>query len=252
MKRKKPLLPSLIRIMIIIAVMVGGFLAFKTIRSLKEELDTEQTQKEMMDERIREIREELGTAQEEKESLLQQIADMLVEEEYVVDAEVIQQEINSIGELATIEYKYTGLGTIDGSEYFDTFLGDITVPFSTKTIVVTMDGTIKVGITVEDIAISVNEASKTITVTLPEAGILSNELDENSLIVYNETTQIFNELTMEDSANIRQQIKESGQSNALRNGVLSLALDKTEQLVFSLIHAMPDVLNYYSVEFVRK
>ncbi len=184
----------------------------------------------------------------EKESLLDQIEELTTEEVVVFNAGAVTEEIKNISELASVEYRYTNVGTLDSARVF-TFMKEWKVPFSKKAAIVTMDGTIKAGIDLSQVQIDCNENKKAITVKMPESRILSNELDENSFKVYQEDESVWNQITLTDSKDLRDQIKKQAEKNAIDNKLLDQASEKAEQLVQSIIFATPGIKETYTVKF---
>ena len=170
---------------IVLLAAIGGtgyWFITKQINQYKDEISTKLEQEQLLNQRISDIQAKLDSSESQNQSLLEQIDNMLTKEEFVFDAGTIREEIKGIGELATLEYRYTNVATLDASKkLFDT---DFILPGTSKTAIIIMDGVLKAGINVEKISIRSDESTKTITVVLPSASILSNELDEDSMQVY--------------------------------------------------------------------
>ena len=213
--------------------------------SLTRQLHDEQARRELINQRIQDIQESLDSSEAENASLLERIDAMLTEEVVAFDADAILEEIQEIGELATVEYRFTNVGTLDAVGTFR-HVG-WTVPFSRKTAVVTMDGVIKVGIDVTGVDITVDEDSKTITVQIPDARILSTELLEDSLVAYIEEESLFSDITLEDSSSLRNEIKTKAEKNALESGLLTQAHDQAAEIIRCLIEAVPSVREAYTI-----
>ena len=109
-----------------------------------------------------------------------------------IDAVVLQNQLTEIRELATVTYAYTNMAQFESSSDFY----GVKVPFTTKSFILTYDGTIKAGVDLEEVQVEVS--GKTITVTLPEAQVLSHEIDEDSIQVFDETKNVFNPLQISD------------------------------------------------------
>ena len=101
----------------------------------------------------------------------------------------------------------------------------------------------------QTVQIDCNENKKAITVKMPESRILSNELDENSFKVYQEDESVWNQITLTDSKDLRDQIKKQAEKNAIDNKLLDQASEKAEQLVQSIIFATPGIKETYTVKF---
>ncbi len=201
----------------------------------------------LLEQRIRDI---MATDETEKQSLCARIDELLAEEVVVFDAAPIREQILDIGELSSVTYCYTNVGTVDSEKHFKVV--DWKIPFSSKKIVVSMDGILKVGIDVTKVRIDTDEATKTITVTIPNATILSNELDENSLVVHVEDDQLFSDITLADSSSVRNEIKSKAEAKALASGLLDDACEKAGRYIRSIIEAVPSVKDTYTINVVKE
>lgn len=205
----------------------------------------------LMAERIQLINDK-NSANGENQTLRDKIANLenkiealLIEEEIIFDAAPIEEEILKIGELATEAYSHTTVGSLDAVEYFK-HLG-WKVPGSQKTVLVEMDGMIKVGIDVTKINITTDETTKTITINIPEAMIISNELFEDTMVVHIEEEGIFNDITLADSSNLRTQIKEKAEQKVLSSDLFEQAQEEAGQYVCGLIDAVPGIADAYTI-----
>ena len=228
----------------IAALVLGGtlFYHFHSLNSLRAELEESQKQEELLNQRINDIKE---SSDEEKKSLLKKIDDLVTEQVVVFDSGAIQEEIKEIGELATIEYRYTNVGTLDSSKTFKHI--DLTIPLSKKAAIMTMDGVLKAGIDFS--AVKIVSTDDTITITIPNAKILSNELDENSLKVYEENNGLLNPITIEDDTGIRNQIKTTAEQNAIENNLLKQAKDNAQNILRYMVESVPGVKGNYTIKF---
>lgn len=103
------------------------------------------------------------------------------EEPTQITSDLLAQQIQDISELATVEYNYTNMGKFENQA---TFYG-WKVPFTTKSFIISYDGKIKAGVDMTQVEVKVNK--KKIEVTLPKTKILSHEIDEKSIEVFDET-----------------------------------------------------------------
>lgn len=248
----KTILKTMAMILLFLVVLAllgcGGYWYYtKTLGDLKTQIISEQEQKALLEQRVSDIKGELEKAEEENQTLADKINSMMVEEVYFFDAAAIMEEIKEIGELATVEYRYTNVGTLDASKKL--FKTSVNIPGTKKTVVMTMDGVIKVGVDVDGISISSDEASKTIKITLPKARLLSNELDENSIQIYDETDGMFNPITLEDSSTLRNEIKMKSEQNAQANGVFEQAEENAEIILRCILEAIPGLKDTYKIQF---
>ncbi len=87
----------------------------------------------------------------------------------------------------------------------------------------------------------VSVSGTTVTITLPEAEILSHEIDEDSMEVFDEKTSIFNPFTVEDFTSFQSDQKAAMEEKALSRGLLAEARAKAVSSVEQLFAAaLPD------------
>ena len=157
-----------------------------------------------------------------------------------IDAVVLQNQLTEIRELATVTYAYTNMAQFERS---NDFYG-VKVPFTTKSFILTYDGTIKAGVDLDGAAVDVSGTA--VTITLPEARILSHGIDEDSVEVFDEKTSIFNPFTVEDFTSFQADQKAAMEERALSRGLLEEARSKAVSSVKQLLAAaLPDT---YTVE----
>ena len=251
MKMKTKLIIAAVSVAAVACIIGGIAIGIKhknEMTALQTQLELQHDSELKLQEVISDLKSENLSLTNEKESLADQIAELTTEEVIVFNAGVVMDEIKNISELASVEYRYTNVGTLDSARVF-TFKKEWKVPFSKKAAIVTMDGVIKAGIDLSQVKIESNENKKTITVTMPESRILSNELDEKSFKVYQEDESVWNQITLTDSKELRDQIKKQAEQNAVENKILEQASDKAEQLVRSIIEATPGIKETYQISF---
>lgn len=154
-----------------------------------------------------------------------------VEETSELDAVVLENQLTGISELASVTYSYTNMAQFrNSSEFYG-----MKVPFTTKSFILTYDGVIKAGVDLS--AAEVRVSGTAVTVKLPEAAILSHEIDEDSVEVFDEKTSIFNPFTVEDMAAFQADQKQAMEAKALDKGLLTEAAEKAKISVEALLTA---------------
>lgn len=148
-----------------------------------------------------------------------------------IDTVVLQNQLSEIRELATVTYAYTNMAQFESS---NDFYG-VKIPFTTKSFILTYDGTVKAGVDLDGAEVSVS--GTTVTITLPEAEILSHEIDEDSMEVFDEKTSIFNPFTVEDFTSFQSDQKAAMEEKALSRGLLAEARAKAVSSVEQLFAA---------------
>jgi len=161
-------------------------------------------------------------------------------DEYVFETSVLKEKISNIGELATVEYQYTIADSIDNQKI--EWLG-----LTKKTVAMAIDGILKIGVDVNKIDIQCDELTKTITITLPAATQISNELFEDTMQILNEDSGLFNKIDLNDASELRQHIKDKAEAKAVEYGLFEKAKENAAQILTLMIEAMPDVTDNYSI-----
>ena len=148
-----------------------------------------------------------------------------------ISAIVLQNKISAMSELAVVTYTYTELGQYESSKEFY----GVKMPFTTNRFLLTYDGVIKAGIDMTEVKVDVDQGVKTVTVTLPQAEILSHEIDEDSVKIYDEKTSIFNAFTIEDYTSFYADQKKTVEKKARDKGLLTEAQTQAENAVRQLL-----------------
>lgn len=162
-----------------------------------------------------------------------------------VSIDVIDSEIQDIGEIVTQEYMYTDAGKFSNAKQM--FGKDI--PLTTKSFLAKWDGSIKAGIKADRISTKLDEESKTITVFLPKAEILSHEIDSESMEILDEKDGLFNSIELENFVEFEAKIKAEMEERAIENGILIKAYDNAQNVIYKLIYTEPVAEAGYSIIF---
>lgn len=201
-------------VLLIILLVIASVVFFKDYKSATEKY--EDVIKELEEERER-----------NSEPIVQE------EEPKGVDIDLINSEIRDIGELATIEYLYTDAGKFEDAAKM--FGKEIPFSFTTKSFIAKWDGVIKAGVKVDDIAVEVNDSDKEIVVRIPEAEILSHEIDSESIETLDEKDGLFNPIKVDDIRNFDIINKEAMEQKAIENGILEKAFENAKNIIYRII-----------------
>lgn len=151
-----------------------------------------------------------------------------------MSAVVLENKLTEISELSSVTYSYTNMAEFENSKDFY----GMKVPFTTKSFILTYDGEIKAGVDLADAEVSVR--GKTVTITLPEAKILSHELDEDSIEVFDESTSIFNPFKIEDYKSFCRDQEKEMEKKAEAKGLLTEARKKAVKSIKGLFAQVLD------------
>ena len=112
----------------------------------------------------------------------------------------------------------------------------INVPFTTKSFIAKWEGVIKAGIKADKILVEVNNTKKEIVIHIPEAEILSHEIDNDSIETLDEKNGLFNPVKVEDVREFDAISKETMENRAIENGLLDKAYENAETIIEKLVN----------------
>lgn len=170
----------------------------------------------------------------------------ITKEKTQVTDKLLYQQLQQENELSTVKYFYTAMGKYENSIQ----MGNTNIPFTKKSFIIAYDGVIKAGIDMDKVQIHVD--GKKIMIDVPAAEILSHEVDENSVQVYDEKNSIFNGLSTEDVINFQKEQKEEMEQRAVNSGILEEAEENAKKSLQSLYNVFLESDEYeegYLLEF---
>ena len=97
-----------------------------------------------------------------------------------------------------------------------------------------------------DIFESASKDNKSIKLTLPKAQINSHSIDEHSLIVYDQSRNIINQIKIEDYNNAIVEEKANMEAKALESGIIKQADERAALLIENMLRDM----GYENIEIV--
>ena len=158
-----------------------------------------------------------------------------------ITSTTIKNQLTEINELALYSYYYIKLLKFSNKLSFNGWK----IPLTQKTFIITYDGSIKAGIDLKQAKISID--NEQLNITLPAAKILSHEIDENSIEVYDESSNIFNQISINDYKSFATKEKKKNEKEAISNGILEKSKTKAEQTLTTYLQAIPEIKDHYKL-----
>lgn len=162
-----------------------------------------------------------------------------------IQLDVINSEIQEIGELATVEYLFTDAAKFSDSKQIKNW----NIPFTEKSFIVKWDGIIKAGVDVSKISVSVQERDSIICVKMPVATILSYGVDNESMEVLDESNNVFNKISVNDKIKLDAKTESAMKERAIENGLLEKAQTSAQTIITNLLNANPAINGNYTIQF---
>lgn len=160
-----------------------------------------------------------------------------------ITSNTLFQQVQTISSIATLEYNYTNMGKFTNSADFQGW----TIPFTEKSFIIAYDGKITAGVDLKDV--DINVSGKTIHVSIPKAEILSHEVDENSIEVYDESKNIFNPISVSDYADFSTKQKKVMEKKVIEGGLLQSAQQRAEKVIKKLLTSNVKIEEEYKLQF---
>ena len=162
-----------------------------------------------------------------------------------IDSNIIKNKLVSVQELTTVKYNYTNMGQFENS---NTFYG-YKIPFTSKKFIISYDGSVNIGVNLADMDVTID--SNKIKIKLDHAKILSHEIYEDSLKIFDEQNSIFNPIRLEDYNNFSKSQKKKIEDEIIEKGLLEKADEKTKKAIYDILN-IDDLLENYSLEIEFK
>lgn len=155
-----------------------------------------------------------------------------------IDNKLIQNRIESVKELTSLKYSYTNMGQFENSNKFYGY----DIPFTQKKFIVSYDGVISCGVDLDKMDVKIS--GKNINIKLPKSKILSHEIYEDSLKIFDQKTSIFNPIQVEDYNEFAKKQKNSVEIKAIERGILTEADKKCKKAVKDIVNIDNNLEDY--------
>ena len=161
-----------------------------------------------------------------------------------ISADVIQDGLRDMGELATEEYYFKEVVSYSSIKQF---LG-LNLGLTESSYLAGYEGVIKAGIDFTEIKVGKDDDNKIITVTLPRTRILSSEIDPDSFELYSEKEGWGNPISVTDYNNSLAELVKKAETSATERGVLEKAGENAQLIIRNFIMTLLGDPSY-SVQF---
>ena len=165
-------------------------------------------------------------------------AKKIPDEPPVISGRVLEERLQAVQKLVSTEYHYTQMGSFEDRKDFYGW----NIPFTTKRFIVSFDGVIKAGVDLSQASVQVGEGR--VTVTLPQAAVISHEIPEDSIKILDESSNVLNPIRIEDYTGFTQTQKQEMENQAVANGLLEMAKSNAVDAVSTFLQFLPELEGY--------
>lgn len=211
----------------------------------ESELEDSEKQVKLLEDTTAALRRQVKDLDKVKASLEKELEDAfkIIDAKPVITRNQLEEQLTTIGELATIRYFYTNATRREASK---TWLWGWTLPFSDSSLLAAYDGTIKVGIDLKEVKFNIS--GKKITVTLPHSTILDNYIPQETINVLEVKDGLFNPVTFDDYNQFIAEEREAMGEKAIDRGLITDADNEAELIIKAFLKNIPGI-DAYNIEF---
>ena len=156
-----------------------------------------------------------------------------------ITSDLIGERLQYVQDLVSVEYYYKDVSSIERSRL--QLLG-INISFTGNRAILSYEGVIKYGVDVSQAEIDVS--GDIITLTLPEGKMISHEVPEDSIEIFDEGKNVFNPITIRDYVNFQSERKAEMEAHALEKGFPNMAREKAGESLKAMLNLMPGMEDY--------
>ncbi len=150
-----------------------------------------------------------------------------------ITSDLVETRLNAIQELAALKYYYKNVVSYKDTKEFQS----LHLPFSSKSLLLVYGGYIKAGVDMSTAHIELKPENN-IVVQIKEAQILDHVINEEEVVIYNECSDLFNNLEIQDYLDVIVKEKEKTAKDIINKGFLEEANEKTYFLLYNLLNDM--------------
>ena len=143
-----------------------------------------------------------------------------------ITAATVERRLDAIGELATYSMTYSGQTEVQNTRK----VFGVDIPGTRNRVKIAYSGTIKVGYEVADIRVTVDPDAGAIRVSLPEAKVISNAIDEDSL-QYEQRNNILNPIKGDMAAKYLDEVRAAELEQAEEMGLYEKAEENARRII---------------------
>lgn len=163
-----------------------------------------------------------------------------------ITSDTIREGLQDVGKLATEEYFFTEVVSYASVKK----LWNINLGFTNSNFLISYDGVVTAGIDLADVRVEKHDDEKVIYVLVPDAGIMSVDIDFDSFQVFSEREGIGNPLRLENYNDALKAIDETARQKAVEKGILDKATENAAFIIRKFVGSMVD-LNEYTLSIGR-
>lgn len=158
-----------------------------------------------------------------------------------ISSTTLKTSLEQASDLITTKYYYSDIGKFENSYEINGW----SIPFTGKNFILSYQGEALLGFSIDDVKIELNV--NRIHVTCPPIQILSNTIPAESVEVYDQSFNIFNQVTIDDYLEFETNQKKIAEQKMRDNGVFEQAKEDAKTSIMSVLNVIPDIREDYHI-----
>ena len=156
-------------------------------------------------------------------------------------------QLKNVRDWVGVEYRYKDVDTMEREKF--SVAGVVNIPFTGNKAIIIYEGVMKYGIDASQIEVAMS--GDTIILSIPEGKMISHEILEDSVDVYDPGNNIFRPFKMEDMNEFRKNAKAKMEQEAIEKGLPNEAREKAAENLREFLQALPG-MDQYTLEIRYK
>lgn len=161
-------------------------------------------------------------------------------DEATISASYISGKLEEASELTTAKLTYTGVADYTDEGIPVISQGDFTMVYNAN---------VRAGIDIKKVKTNINNQTRTVKITIPDAEILDVKVDPKSIRYYDEAFALFNTDEKEDANRAQTMAEKDAIEHVAECGILELADQQAETLIKGILEGC---VNNYDIKFTRE
>lgn len=164
------------------------------------------------------------------------------EEKTKITSTQLKSSLEQASDLITTKYYYSQIGKFENSYE----LNGWSIPFTEKNFILTYQGEAQLGFKTSDLEVNVN--GNKISVKCPPIEILSNSIPSESVEVYDQSYNIFNQVSVDDYLQFETEQKALAVERMQTTGVFEQAQKDARTAIVQLLNMVPEIQEAYAID----
>lgn len=162
-----------------------------------------------------------------------------------ITEKLVGTRLEEAKELISLRYAYTDVGKFENSK--NIYGWDL--PLTQKRFIIAFDGIATIGVDLNQLKISVNKITKKIYISNLVPKILSHDIDESSLRIFDENASIFNTLKLDDFKRFFEVQRNTVEDKIKRSNLIKQAQKSSKNAIKELLRLDNKIASGYEIIF---